>query len=410
MKKLFLIMATTLMATTAWAQSQLQSVKGKTKDGKSINVQYYKGTAQDYIESVKYQLVDELKAENKTKQNTINDLQSQLSKANKKIDNLNDQLKNAGSGNNNPCTDLEEQINQKQSQLDQLNEQLNNLNAQLNEANAENERLRKQVEALQAENTRLSLNKQRPSKSHFVGVEGSMGGVVLFGDINSSPNPWEKALSWNKQAAVYYGIGQLLKDYPVSVEAGVGFRSLPMKATINNVSGKIEDCDGDLYEPHFGDCSEKLTMNCLEIPVRVCWGQPDNGKVSFYTKLGVTPSFILSSSLAQKYSNKGHYSQWNVTFEDIEELGFIDNVDDVVKVTPQDRKFNLWGNASLGAYVPLNSSLLFNVGAKLDYPILSTGTFKINDTKLPNVFSAGLVNYNSRMLIPSLQAGMVYKL
>ena len=265
------------------------------------------------------------------------------------------------------------------------------------------------LDSIKAVNLRLSQIKPRPSKSHFVGVEGSMGGVVLFGDINSSPNPWEKALSWNKQAAVYYGIGQLLKDYPVSVEAGVGFRSLPMKATINNVSGKIEDCDGDLYEPHFGDCSEKLTMNCLEIPVRICWGQPDNGKVSFYTKLGVTPSFILSSSLAQKYSNKGHYSQWNVTFEDIEELGFT-NVDDVVKVTPKDRKFNLWGNVAFGVYVPLNSSLMFNVGAKLDCPILSTGTFIINDPKLPNVFSAGLINYNSRMLIPSLQAGMVYKL
>ena len=418
MKKLFLIMATTLMATTAWAQSQLQSVKGKTKDGKSINVQYYKGTAQDYIESVKYQLVDELKAENKTKQNTINDLQSQLSKANKRIDNLNDQLKKAGSGNN-PCTELEEQINQKQSQLDQLNEQLNNLNAQLNEANAENERLRKQVEALQAENTRLSLNKQRPSRSHFIGVEGSMGGVVLFGDINSSPNPWEKALTWNKQATVYYGTDRLFKDYPLSLEAGLGFRSLPMKATINKVSGKIEDCDGDLYEPHFGDCSEKLTMNCLEIPVRVCWGQPDNNKVSVYTKLGVTPSFILSSTLAQKYSNTGRYPQWNVNFEntEIEELGFFEVERPEHKVTPKDRKFNLWGNAMFGAYVPVNSSLLFNVGAKLDCPILSIGTFQRGsgsdtpkDKLYDEYFSAGLINYNSRMLIPSLQAGMVYKL
>ena len=405
MKKIFLIMATTLMATTAWAQSQLQSVKGKTKDGKSINVQYYKGTAQDYIESVKYQLVDELKADNKTKQSTINELQSQLNKANKKVDELKDKLKNLGTGNN-PCTELQEQLDQRQSELDQLNEQLNNVNAQLNEANAENERLRKQVEALQAENTRLSLNKQRPSRSHFVGVEGSMGGVVLFGDINSSPNPWEKALSWNKQAAVYYGTDRLLEDYPISLEAGLGFRSLPLKATINKVSGKIEDCDGDLYEPNFGDCLEKLTMNCLEIPVRVCWGQPDNSKVAIYTKLGLTPSFILSSSLAQTYSNSGRYPQWNVTFENIEELGFT-NVDEVNEVTPKDRKFNLWGNAAFGAYVPLNSSLLFNVGAKLDCPILSTGTFRSKESKLPNEFS---VNYNSRMLIPSLQAGMVYKL
>ena len=104
MKKLVLIIAATIMTTAAWAQSQLQTVKGKTKDGKSINVQYYKGTAQDFIESVKYQLVDELKADNKSKQNSINDLQSQLNKANKRIDNLNDQLKKAGNAGQKPRT------------------------------------------------------------------------------------------------------------------------------------------------------------------------------------------------------------------------------------------------------------------------------------------------------------------
>ena len=409
MKKIFLIMAATLLATTAWAQSQLQTIKGKDTEGKSINVQYYKGTAQDRITSVKYQLVDELKAENKNKQNTINDLQSQLNKANKRIENLNGQL-NKSSNDNNQCTELQEELNQKQSQLEQMTEQLEQLNAQLNEANAENERLREQLRALEAENARLSQNKSRSAKSPVIGVEGGMGGVVLLGDINSNPNPWEKALSWNKQATLYFGTDRLSENIPVSIEAGIGFRSLPMKAIIDKNCGEINDIDGQNYQPIFGNCSEKLTINCLEVPVRFCLGQPDKSKVSVYTKLGVTPFFVFSSNLTQNYSNDGYYPDWNVTFKDIPELGFTKVEDEGSEVTP-DRKFNLWGNLMFGAYFPLTSSILFNVGAKMDCPVLSTSTFsRSKSPDLDDRFSAGLINYNSWMLIPSLQAGLVYRL
>ena len=408
MKKIFLIIATTIMATTAWAQTQLLSVKGKTKDGKSINVQYYKGTAQDYIESVKYQLVDELKADNKNKQNSINDLQYQLNKANKTIDNLKEQLKKSGGSDQN--AELQEQLNQKQSEIDQLNEQIGDLNTQLNKANAENEMLQRQLDSIKAVNLRLSQNKSRPAKSPIIGVEANMGSVFLTKNLN----PWEKALSLNKQVAVYFGTDRLAQGFPVSIEAGVGFRSLPMSAKFDNYDDNYTtlDCDDDAYRPIFEDCSEILTMNCLEVPVRFCLGQPNKNKVSVYTKLGVTPSFILSSNLTTSaYSKKGYYPDWNIILEDIGELGFTDVDVNNEELTPKEgKRFNLWANAALGAYVPLSSSILFNVGAKLDYPIMKTGTFKTTDDKHEVFHNDDLTKYDDRMIIPNLQLGLIYTL
>lgn len=412
MKKIFLIIVTTIMTTTAWAQSQLQTVKGTTKDGKRINVQYYKGTAQDRIESVEYQLVNELQVENKNKQNTINDLQYQLNKANKNIDNLKEQLKK--SGNSEQISTLNNQLNEKQGEIDQLNEQIEQLNKQLGSLQNENARLRRQVDSLNDINLQLKQKKNRVAMSPVIGVEGSMGSVFL----SKLSNPWEKVLSWDKQVAVYYGSGRLSEGFPISIEAGLGFRSLPMKASFDHyqASDIIQDHDGDDYRPIFDNCSETLTLNCLEVPVRLCIGQPDNNKVSVYTKLGVTPSFVLFANMANgSYTRKGYYEQWNVTFEEIDELDFFNNWGEGKSNMIATRKFNLWGNAAFGAYVPLSSSILFNVGAKLDYPIMKIGTFtcdegsNISGTNNKSLLlPAGLESYNGRMLIPSLQAGVVY--
>lgn len=411
MKKLVLIIAATIMTTAAWAQSQLQTVKGKTKDGKSINVQYYKGTAQDFIESVKYQLVDELKADNKSKQNSINDLQSQLNKANKRIDNLNDQLKKAG--NAGQVTVLNEQLTEKDNEIARLNEQLEQLNAQLKEKEAENNKLRTQVDSLKRANIQLSLNKKRPAKHPVIGVEASMGSVFLSNKNLS--NPWEKAVSWNKQAAVYFGTDRLTESLPLSIEVGVGFRSLPMTASISSYQKTENDVDQYDYTAIYENLTERLTINSLEVPIRLCIGQPDKDKVSVYAKLGVSPSFVISSKLSNSnYTKKGYYENWNVTFENIDELGFFNNGHENNKSLTPDSRFNLWGNASFGAYVPLSSSLLFNVGAKLDYPIMKTGSFTSTlstaDDNDNLILNEGLIKYNGRMLIPNLQAGLVYTL
>lgn len=406
MKKIILSIATTIMVTTSWSQSQqLQTIKGTTKDKKHIEIQYYKGATQDYIESVKYQLVDELNTENKNKQNNIYDLQYQLNKANKTIDNLNKQLNDLDKSDQ--FETLSKQLDEKQSEIDQLNEQLGNLNAQLNDAKAENDKLKRQLDSIKAVNLQLSQNKHHSTKSPIIGVEAKVGSVLL--SKNSLNDSWEKALSWNKQVAVYFGTARLSQNLPLSIEIGVGFRSLPMKSRIKQYSplNSIQDCDGDTYQLIFDDYSERITMNCLEVPVRLCIGQPNKDKVSVYAKLGVSPSLILSSKLDYGYhTKKGYYPNWNVTLEEIGELGFTNHEGNGSEIITPDKRFNLWGNATLGAYIPLGSSLLFDVGAKLDYPIMTTGSFATDPDSLP--FPGGLLD--NRMFIPNLQAGLVYTL
>ena len=413
MKKIFLIIAATIMVSTA-AQSQVLTVKGKTREGKSINVQYTKGAGQDYIESVKYQLVDELKAENQKLRNTNNDLQYQLNKANKKIDNLNEQLKN--SGDSGKSDEMQEQLTQKQNEIDELNARIEALNKQLEAVEQDNSNLHNQLDSIKKVNRELSLNKQRRGKSPVIGVEVGMGSVLMA--ASKLNNPWEKnGLTWNKQADIYYGTGQLIDGFPLSAEIGIGFRSLPISAIVKeheiNDTPIVYDDENKPFRPlySFYDYAEKLTSNCVELPIRLCIGQPNKDKASLYAKVGVTPSLILSSKLATNGSRsiKGEYTNWNVIFEDIEELGFTsEEVDDSQTVTA-DKTFNLWASAAFGAYVHLGSSLFFNVGAKVDYPILKANTFEKSSKEgitLPN----GVTSYSGTMFIPNLQAGIVYTL
>ena len=407
MRKTILFIAATFMVAMALGQSQqLQTIKGTTKDKKRIEVQYYKGAVQDYIESVNYQLVEELNADNKKKQNSINELQLQLNKANKQIDNLlKEQQKNSGDAGS--IATLNEQLEEKQGEIDQLNGQVHDLNARLNAMQAENDRLRLQLDSIKAVNLQLGQGKGRQARTPVVGVEANMGTVILL--PSNGLNPWEGALSWNKQAAIYLGTAPLSGSLPVAIEAGVGFRSLPMAAKLDYYeSGEsYEDCDGACYRPIIENLSERLTMNCVEIPIRLCIGRPDKDKVSVYAKLGVSPSFLLSSRLANGvYTRKGYYPSWNVTFEEIGELGFFDNGGEGSEAATPNRRFNLWGNAAFGAYVPLGSSLLFSVGVQLEYPFMTTGTFEPEADMLP--FPDGLLKYDGRMLIPNLQAGLVY--
>ena len=105
----------TALATTTWAQSQLTTVRGKTKDGKTIKVEYYKGNVEDYVESVKYQLVDELQAK-------VKELQGKLDAANKQLDIL---KKPNGSGGNNA------EIKRLNGEVEELSKALDNLQNQL---------------------------------------------------------------------------------------------------------------------------------------------------------------------------------------------------------------------------------------------------------------------------------------
>lgn len=423
MKKLFLILFTIVLSASAWAQSQRSTLRGKTKDGKTLTVQYYQGTVEDRIESVKYQLVDELQAEIKSKQNIVNDLQYQLNKANKQIEQLNNQLKQLNSPEEYAA--VNNQLAEKQEEVSQLSAQFDIMVNELNQAQEENNRLQAQLDSIKTLPAPKSLKKDIPETAPVIGVEVGLGAVLLGKSINEL---WAKDITMGLQVAAYYGTASLSESLPISFEAGVGFRRFSMSAHLSRC-----EYDGDSFtesgyrcEPiyTFNGLTEKVSLNYLDIPIRICIGQPVKDRVSVYAKLGITPSLNIGTPAlvgTGTYSMKGYYKDWNVTLEDVEELGFVSNRDfytdntndhDGIIVETDINKFNLWANLAVGAYMPFkNTPVLVNVGFKLDYPILKVGETSFKDnTKHLSKWHTGLLQNGGRVWIPSFEIGIVYTL
>ena len=524
MKKLFLILIMTATVATAWAQSQLSTVRGKTKDGKTIKVDYYKGTVEDVIQSVKYQLVDELQAEAKNLQGKTKTLQTQLDDSKSQVKDLQNQLKNCGDAteaqrlrnqlaekekqikklNNDidalnakiaalsnddmseTVASLRQQLNEKEALVSSANKQVVKLNADVVQLEKDKETLNKQIESLTQQgdktkeiqrlnkqveeknvqisqlNNQIARNEQvidslkqnkivvvptdkdqqlkklrdqiaekeatisdlrrdladcgkgmaKPVKSPVIGLEVGFGPAFPGSSV---AEPWAKEVKSCLQADVYFGTARLSESFPISVEAGLGFRKFGMAARLNEYNTTLDavDADGDNYQAiyAFEGLEESLSLTYLDIPIRLCIGQPAKERVSAYFKLGVTPSIKMGSDFdgEGKYSLKGYYPQWDVTIENVEPLGFGSDMDCYDDVKPEIKGFNLWGNVAFGAYVPFKGShIVLNAGVKLDYPFLGIGTFNAVNN-LPDG-KAGLLQNGGKVIIPSVEVGLVYTL
>ena len=439
MKKFLLTIAVSMLVTSAWAQSQLTTVRGKTKEGKTIKVEYYKGSVEDYVESVKYQLVDEL-------QTRVNDLQDKLDAANKQIKDL---KSGSGGSNSNEVKRLNAEIEELNKALDNLQNQLVNselsndsliaVNKSLSEQagtkvinttiyndnelkrtkdsiaarnntirklNHTIEKYEKQVNDLEKE---LLIASSKPTgysrPTPVIGVSLGMGPVFMSDEL---PEGWSRNIHWAKKAEVYFGTARMSRSVPFSIEAGVGLRNYKLSAVgapgVQTVDAT--DADGDTYQAiyTYSNRTESLAMTYLDIPVRACFGQPGKNHVSVYAKVGVTPSVLMSTTFtgSGSYDLKGYYPQWDVTLENITELGFGSDKECYADVEPEMKSFVLWGNLAVGAYVPFkNSPLLLNAGVGLDIPFMGAGNATEGMTLLSN---------GGKTVIPSLEVGLVITL
>lgn len=400
MKKILLMLVLTVMATATWAQSQLTTVRGKTKDGKTIKVEYYKGNVEDYVESVKYQLVDELNAK-------VKELQDKLDVANKRLE----ALEKPASGNNNTeIKRLNNEINELSKALDNLQEQLvnselsndslaNSIDAkestirELNKTVADYERRVSQLESDLAHSSSRPVGYPKPSP--VIGVQLGVG-PAFAKEVEEN---WARDVNWMKKAEVYFGTARLSRSIMLTLEAGVGIRSLKLSAS--RAPGELVengiDANGDSFQAMytFGALQESQSLTYLDIPVRVCFGEPAKGQMGLYVKLGVTPSVKIADRFqgSGKYTLKGYYPQWDVTLENIVELGFGSDLEYYTADNPPEAKgFVLWGNAMLGGYLPLGGKLLLNAGVGVDVPFMAL-------TK---------TNAGSQAVIPSFEIGTVY--
>lgn len=427
MKKIFLLLVLTAMVTTTWAQSQLTTVRGKTKDGKTIKVEYYKGNVEDYVESVKYQLVDELQAR-------VTELQGKLEVANNQLETL---KKSNGSNNNTEIKRLNNEIDELSKALDNLqnqlvaselsNDSLIAVNADLrvqmaNTGNGDKELMRLRDSIVSKDAAIRKMNKSisdyerkvkrlendlehcgsqpvgYPKPSSVLGVQVGLGPAFA----NNVEEGWARDVNWMKKVEVYYGTPRLTASFPVSIEAGVGVRSLKLSAT-RSPGDLVEngvDANGDSFQAtySFGALQESYSLTYLDIPVRICFGQPAKGHVGVYAKLGLTPSVKIADNFqgTGTYTLKGYYPQWDVTLENITELGFGSGLEYYTADNqPEASAFVLWGNAMVGAYAPLKSTrILLNAGLGVDVPFMA-----LTQTHAGN-----------KAVIPSFEIGMIYSL
>ena len=416
MKKIFLIIVMTSIVATTWAQ-QLSTIRGKTKDNKTLTVQYYPGTFEDRIESVKYQVVDELQNNVKTLQNNVKDLQNRLDAANKQVKQLSNDLKKSSSnGQVDPA--FQQQLEAKEAEVALLTSQIDSLGAQLLIVNKEKAVLQLRLDSVTNAFSREQDTKESPSVSaHYIGIEAGIGPTLMGSGLNA---PWAKDITWDKQLALCFGTKRFAESLPLSAEVGIGIHQLPISARIYQYDEKTEgwiDNDGDVCTAHysFDNLNERLTTTIIGIPIRLCIGQPFKGKTKVYAKLGVTPSLVVASKFSRegKYSLKGEYPQWDVTLENIEELGFHTNAefDGIPAKVKASGPFNLWGNFALGTYIPIGSSISVNAGIKIDYPITGTANYETTDGSNLNIQGwDGLLNTQQKNLIASFEIGLVYNL
>lgn len=415
MKKTFLILIITTFATSsAWSQS-LSTVRGKTKEGKTLHVTYYHGASEDYIETVKYQVVDDLQAKVTKLQNESKELQSRLDAANKRIKEASE---NANKSTNSQIEQLQNQISDYEAQIQQRNQDIEVLQHQLDsvllKSDSDKQQLQQEIAVKEQHIVQLSKPNQvqKPTPSPVIGIEASIGLAVPVNCINESWNSTNKLCS---QFDIYYGTKALTKAFPISVEGGVGLRMLSLSATksAHTLNITAHDYDGFAYNAlyYYSDLQENLHLTYFDIPIRVCIGQPIKNQITVYAKLGITPSILLKSDYQVNgtYSTKGYYPEWGLLLEDVEELGFENNqAFDSDGEQPDINKFVLWGNIALGANMPIGQlPIQVNAGVKFDYSLMSLGTAQ-ESIALPE--GKGLLPNGGNMFIPSFNIGFIYNL
>lgn len=275
---------------------------------------------------------------------------------------------------------------------------IRSLNKSLADCEKRIESLQRQVEACSKGEVVKSVG------SHSIGVEGSFGPAFMLGKMDDG---WSKDVKMAWGVDVYYGSPSFTEKFPISVEVGLGVGGMTFSAHRGAGTATIEsvDADGDKYQAiyDYSDMAEKQKLTYLNIPIRLCIGQPVRDRVTAYFKIGVTPSINVSSKFEGEgtYSLKGYYPQWDVTIEDVPELGFGSDFDSYADgLSPKIKKFVLWGNVAAGVYVPFGKSgLVFNGGVKLDYPFMRIGA---------STEDVELFNHENKALIPSLNIGLTY--
>lgn len=440
MKKILFLAILTLSFSNLFAQSELIIVNGKTKDGKRIRIDYYKGQREDVIERIDYQVVDELNAQiaelkKKIKSNTatIESLRKEKGENEATISGLRDSIAEL----NNSLAILQAQYQGYSADLEAARAQLSMYQSDSIVDNAAlmvaidtltqaNQRLRLQIENCNNDLQALDNELNAMRSSFSVGADFGFG-LGLYSNANLDYIFWNTKTTYNQHASVYFQTKRLFKKFPLSAGIGVGYDNMALNAYSHYFSEtftNVVDADGDICDltRTYNNLSEKVSLSYISIPVFVAFGQPYANKISAYGKLTIMPMINIAKSIdaSGTYTASGHYNTWNVTFYDIPELGLNTNEPCYAEdMEVNVNSFILAGSLSAGVYIPLcnlnkagnSSRFVLKGGVRIDYtfmPIAGNGPKDIEGS----IYHLGSINSieNTKMCSPIIEIGLVYLL
>ncbi len=382
-------------------------VTGKYK-GHVVKMKYYKGSPDD-IQYLEYGLVNELNKTVSRLENEKASLQKELNK-----------LKGKATVSSDDSLQLqliiqERDLLARERTIDSLNERVVVLSDSLQQL--------QNVVNTPVTPTDKNIRSSSADCSHF-GVSYSMGIPLLFSSALNHKDDmnqplWNRRMTLSHQIGLYWGSRSLVRKGSLSLGVGLEYSRMRFVAAMTTFSDTLDavDEDNDTYTAYltYRNVEESATLHYLSIPLTLSIGQPYHDRISGYFQLSLVPSFCLSSSYKTSgfYDLAGYYSQYDLTLDNFDALGFGTYSVGELDEDWNANRFVLTGRVAGGIYLPMcrtqqgkTSPWVMKLGIKLDFSI--TPMAKGNQTD--GLFKAATA-YSSdgcRFLDPALEVGIMY--
>lgn len=191
----------------------------------------------------------------------------------------------------------------------------------------------------------------------------------------------------------------------------------------------LNDADGDIFEAQldYKKIKESVSLLYLSVPLYVEIGKLNQVKTSFFVKMGVKASLLISDTFSGEgtYSSNGYYNDpgdgraWNIGLYDIPELNFYTNEPCYNNPEYKASPFVLWGTLAGGVNIPFSSleknrvsNFVLRIGAKAEYSLTKVSKSTAESYFIDAPYQINRVNMlggnGSRILAIGLEIGIVY--
>lgn len=174
---------------------------------------------------------------------------------------------------------------------------------------------------------------------------------------------------WNSKGGLGYtlNVGYFHSLSPwIKLKTGLGISGFKNTLSANGEvpQQSLVDIDNDSYiETLTLENVEKVTNPMyLSIPLIFELGNPNINEIGFYADLGIKYSFLINDdhSTSGVYSTTGTYEQWEITLENIPELGFYNEKS--LQMNAALKNSNISVVAGVGVFIPVSTNVIFKGG------------------------------------------------